>query len=410
MTSTARTTELGLDRLAHVDRAVVDHQVRAQPLAERGLVGSARHRDDPGAQCLAELDGRRSRSPRRAEHEEGLARREPAPRVQADPTRVVRDVEPGGITVAHRRRDRVEVGGRSQRLLGQPAAAEVERRHPEDPLADQALVDPGADGRHGAAHLLTRRERQLRGQRVHATAHERVGQAERRGPHVEAHESLPGLGGLELDELEHVEGFTGTSYLPGAHGPTVRDRFGSARRPAHRPTARPYTSGVPREDETERAVGQNAWLVDEMYERYLADPSAVSASWQEFFEDYGRVRPVAPAPTERSDAPATAAPTTAPPTEAAPTEAEGEIIRGAGARIVANMEASLAVPTATSFREVPARLLEVNRTIINGYLGRTRGGKVSYTHLIGYAVVRAIADSVPVMNASFAPTTTATPA
>ena len=53
------------------------------------------------------------------------------------------------------------------------------------------------------------------------------------------------------------------------------------------------------------------------------------------------------------------------------------------------------VPTATSFREVPAKLLEVNRRIINGYLGRTRGGKVSFTHLIGYAIVRAVADTVP---------------
>ena len=65
------------------------------------------------------------------------------------------------------------------------------------------------------------------------------------------------------------------------------------------------------------------------------------------------------------------------------------------------MAASLEVPTATSFREVPAKLLEVNRSIINGYLGRTRGGKVSFTHLIGYAVVRAIAETMPVMNSSF---------
>jgi 2-oxoglutarate dehydrogenase E1 component len=65
------------------------------------------------------------------------------------------------------------------------------------------------------------------------------------------------------------------------------------------------------------------------------------------------------------------------------------------------MEASLAVPTATSFRQVPAKLLEVNRKIINGYLGRTRGGKVSFTHLIGYAIVRAIADEMPAMNASY---------
>ena len=65
------------------------------------------------------------------------------------------------------------------------------------------------------------------------------------------------------------------------------------------------------------------------------------------------------------------------------------------------MEASLHVPTATSFREVPAKLLEINRRVINNYLQRTRGGKVSFTHLIGYAAVRAIADRMPVMNSTF---------
>lgn len=86
----------------------------------------------------------------------------------------------------------------------------------------------------------------------------------------------------------------------------------------------------------------------------------------------------------------------------ATTEPVGDPIRGVGARIVQNMEASLTVPTATSFRVIPAKLLEVNRRVINGYLGRTRGGKVSFTHLIGHAVVRAIADHVPVMNNTFA--------
>src|SRR2546423_14431741 len=64
------------------------------------------------------------------------------------------------------------------------------------------------------------------------------------------------------------------------------------------------------------------------------------------------------------------------------------------------MEASLAVPTATSVRTVPARLLEVNRKVLNGYMGRTGQGKVSFTHLIGYAVVKAVA-TVPAMNATF---------
>ena len=65
------------------------------------------------------------------------------------------------------------------------------------------------------------------------------------------------------------------------------------------------------------------------------------------------------------------------------------------------MERSLTVPTATSFRNVSARLLEVNRKVINGYRARSGQGKVSFTHLIGYAVVRAIADAVPAMNNVF---------
>ncbi|MDH3754475.1 MAG: multifunctional oxoglutarate decarboxylase/oxoglutarate dehydrogenase thiamine pyrophosphate-binding subunit/dihydrolipoyllysine-residue succinyltransferase subunit [Acidimicrobiia bacterium] len=110
----------------------------------------------------------------------------------------------------------------------------------------------------------------------------------------------------------------------------------------------------------------------------------------------------APRAPEPAPEPPEPEPVTSPePAPEPPAPEPGVPLRGAAARIVANMEASIAVPTATSFREVPARLLEVNRQIINGYLGRTRGGKVSFTHLIGYAVVRAIADHMPAMNASY---------
>jgi 2-oxoglutarate dehydrogenase E1 component len=171
------------------------------------------------------------------------------------------------------------------------------------------------------------------------------------------------------------------------------------------------------EPPSQQSFGPNAWLVDEMHERYLSDPEAVSPSWQEFFADYqkgGNATPPAaavpapappapvaatPAPTPAASAPA-AAPAAAP--KPAPATPEGaEPLRGAAARIVTNMESSLGVPTATSFRVVPAKLLEVNRSIINGYLGRTLGGKVSFTHLIGYAIVQAL-KSVPAMNAAYA--------
>jgi 2-oxoglutarate decarboxylase len=162
-----------------------------------------------------------------------------------------------------------------------------------------------------------------------------------------------------------------------------------------------------------------------MYEQFVHDPDSVSDSWQEFFADYRsqtpavaaaaaaspQVREIAvghgapppmvsrapsPAPTPASSA------TEIPPAAAAePVEEPGKPIRGAGAAIAANMERSLEVPTATSFRNVPAKLLEVNRKVINGFRERTGLTKVSFTHLIGYAIVRAIADEVPGMKNTF---------
>ena len=189
------------------------------------------------------------------------------------------------------------------------------------------------------------------------------------------------------------------------------------------------------------SFGANAGLVDEMYERYRSDPSSVSASWRDFFEDYRpegeRLAPPngapvaaavatpspaaapsgapefphdvpetpAPAiPTPTAPAPSSPAPSSPPsPTAAPPAPVGARPLRGAAARIAANMEASLAVPTATSTRVVPARLLEVNRKVINGYLGRIGSARVSFTHLIGYAVIRAL-DAVPAMKSTYADT------
>jgi 2-oxoglutarate decarboxylase len=165
-----------------------------------------------------------------------------------------------------------------------------------------------------------------------------------------------------------------------------------------------------------------------MYERFVADPGAVSESWQEFFADYHSQAPSVAAaaaasaqvkanaevhgvaaetlPAPAPAATATAAPAPAPTsTDGAavtkPVEEPGKPIRGAGAAIARNMEASLAVPTATSFRNVPAKLLEVNRKVINGFRARSGQTKISFTHLIGWAIVRAIADAVPAMKNAY---------
>ncbi|MEJ3743980.1 multifunctional oxoglutarate decarboxylase/oxoglutarate dehydrogenase thiamine pyrophosphate-binding subunit/dihydrolipoyllysine-residue succinyltransferase subunit [Actinomycetes bacterium KLBMP 9797] len=182
--------------------------------------------------------------------------------------------------------------------------------------------------------------------------------------------------------------------------------------------------------------GPNEWIVEEMYQRYLADPASVDPAWHDFFADYKpadtspaakpSAKPAAqpaaaqPAPTK----PATAKPDAAKPAadgakpaaatkaappaqpkpaakpQAAPAGAKTSPLRGVAARIVQNMDASLAVPTATSVRAVPAKLLVDNRIVVNNHLARGRGGKVSFTHLIGYALVRALREH-PEMNNSF---------
>ncbi len=192
------------------------------------------------------------------------------------------------------------------------------------------------------------------------------------------------------------------------------------------------------------SFGPNEWLVQEMYERYQSDPSSVDKSWWEFFADYKGTpslnnsvksgtppipksqlaKPVPPAPVAKSEVitpevikpvieknvtPIKTSTTTIKPADpvvkpiptlATPGAATVEPLRGVAARVVQSMEGSLSVPTATSVRVVPAKLMIDNRTVINNHLKRGRGGKVSFTHLIGYAMIKAIR-AMPEMNAFF---------
>ncbi|WP_280373230.1 multifunctional oxoglutarate decarboxylase/oxoglutarate dehydrogenase thiamine pyrophosphate-binding subunit/dihydrolipoyllysine-residue succinyltransferase subunit [Nocardia wallacei] len=102
--------------------------------------------------------------------------------------------------------------------------------------------------------------------------------------------------------------------------------------------------------------------------------------------------PPAPAPT--------AAPTTGAP-KATESSDESKVLRGPAAAIVKNMSSSLTIPTATSVRAIPAKLMIDNRLVINNHLARTRGGKISFTHLLGYAIVQAV-KAFPNMNRHFA--------
>ena len=199
--------------------------------------------------------------------------------------------------------------------------------------------------------------------------------------------------------------------------------------------------------------GPNEWLVDELYEQYTKDRNSVDKAWWEFFENYTpgqgggdngtSAKGAAPAPQQAAPEPKKAEPKAAakaepakaepkkaeakaepeqaepkkdeaakraeptPREEQKPAKAEAPVqedvltpLRGAAARVVTNMEASLEVPTATSVRAVPAKLLIDNRIVINNHLKRSRGGKVSFTHIIGYALIKALR-MMPEMNVGY---------
>ncbi len=155
---------------------------------------------------------------------------------------------------------------------------------------------------------------------------------------------------------------------------------------------------------------QNAAFVQAMYEDYLRDPSSVDPEWRELF-DNGKLAELPVIPERERSAvsgerviPAPP-PSTAPAAPAAPSAPRSPLtahavpITGPAARLVANMTESLTVPTATSFRDIPATTLDARRKALNAQLAAS-GKKISFTHLIGYAIVQA-AKRFPVMTHAF---------
>lgn len=161
--------------------------------------------------------------------------------------------------------------------------------------------------------------------------------------------------------------------------------------------------------------GANASYVEGLLARFQADPNSVDESWQTFFGDLLRgdgqsihtetrpVRSVSSQPTSESLPRETVSeipekPKTAP--ALMPADTEAKPITGTSKKIVENMEQSLTVPTATSLRTVPVKVLEENRRIINEHLKSQSRGKVSFTHIIAWAIVRAVKE-YPQMNNGF---------
>src|SRR5436190_5969762 len=143
-----------------------------------------------------------------------------------------------------------------------------------------------------------------------------------------------------------------------------------------------------------------------MYEQYLRDPASVGEEWRKLF-DNGKVAELPVIPTNREDVlsgggrrEAGSVPATVPTHPASPIPHPGlSPITGPAARLAQNMTDSLSVPTATSFREITVDGLDARRRELNAQLAAA-GKKISYTHLIGYAIVQA-ARELPVMTHAF---------
>jgi len=189
---------------------------------------------------------------------------------------------------------------------------------------------------------------------------------------------------------------------------------------------------------SEGEFGANEWLVDELYEQFKVDKHSVDKAWWPILEAYHPVvdgsAAAAPPPSPSAQAaptepkPVTApipvvgqapvARTTAKPAKPQPIPAQAPnavpssgaesteedrvtVLKGMPKALASNMDDSLTVPTATSVRTIPAKLMIDNRIVINNHMSRTRGGKVSFTHLIGWALIQALKE-FPSQNVYYA--------
>ena len=182
--------------------------------------------------------------------------------------------------------------------------------------------------------------------------------------------------------------------------------------------------------------GANASYVEGLLNRFRSNPDLVDESWRSYFSELlengdgssaapasltqpasrpegsssdgttasakaetttGSAPAAAKATSKTSQAAAAPAASEAKPSPAPSEQIEAKPIRGAALKIVENMEASLSVPTATSQRRIPVKLLDENRQVINRYLAENHRGKASYTHVIAFALLRAL-EKFPQLN------------
>ncbi|MFN0138881.1 MAG: multifunctional oxoglutarate decarboxylase/oxoglutarate dehydrogenase thiamine pyrophosphate-binding subunit/dihydrolipoyllysine-residue succinyltransferase subunit [Pyrinomonadaceae bacterium] len=151
------------------------------------------------------------------------------------------------------------------------------------------------------------------------------------------------------------------------------------------------------------AFGSNATYVEGLLARYKTDPTSVDESWQTYFGDLlngastGQRAETPAVASVNVESPVSKQDDKKPSKTSISADTTSRPITGAAKKIVENMEHSLTVPTATSFRNIPVKVLEENRRILNEYLAFQRYGKVSFTHLIAWAIVQSI-KAYPQMN------------
>ena len=159
------------------------------------------------------------------------------------------------------------------------------------------------------------------------------------------------------------------------------------------------------ESEQLNPQGVNAWLEDELLQQYHRDRTSVDPLWKSQFDrnggngngSNGHNVPAQSTATAYAPLPGVKPIT---PSDLAPYE-ELLTLRGAAARIAENMAASTTIPLATSQRIIPVKVVDENRRLINHHRGLIGKSKVSYTHLIGWAIVRSV-QANPGLNNAFA--------
>jgi multifunctional 2-oxoglutarate metabolism enzyme len=144
--------------------------------------------------------------------------------------------------------------------------------------------------------------------------------------------------------------------------------------------------------------GANTWFVEYLHNQYEAKPEEVPEQWKNFFDKVeGKNKSNGTENKEKLSF--LTLPSGIEMPQPGPDD-EIKVIAGSTQKILDNMSASLTVPVATSQRTIAVKLLEENRIIINQYLQKKNLGKISFTHLISWAILRAIS-KIPAMNNGF---------